>query len=122
MSSPSAASGDPSAPSDPKLPLEAAAFLAAIVQSSDDAIITNTLDSTVITWNAGAEHMFGYTAAEMVGGSITRLLPAGGLHEESELISQLVLGNAISHFETRRIRKDGSVIDISLLLNGSGEG
>ncbi|MDB6009154.1 MAG: hypothetical protein JWL65_1404 [Gammaproteobacteria bacterium] len=117
MSSPSPACGDPRASPDPKLPLEAAAFLAAIVQSSDDAIITKTLDGTVITWNAGAEHMFGYTATEMVGGSITRLLPAGGLHEESELISQLVLGNAISHFETRRIRKDGSLIDISMTLS-----
>jgi PAS domain S-box-containing protein len=117
MNSPSAASGDPCAPSDPKLPLEAAAFLAAIVQSSDDAIITKTLDGTVITWNAGAERMFGYTAAEMVGGSILRLLPAGGLHEESDLISQLVLGKAISPFETRRIRKDGSLIDISMTLS-----
>jgi PAS domain S-box-containing protein len=117
MSSPSPACGDPRASPDPKLPLEAAAFLAAIVQSSDDAIITKTLDGTVITWNAGAEHMFGYTATEMVGGSITRLLPAGGLHEESDLISQLVLGNAISHFETRRIRKDGSLIDISMTLS-----
>jgi PAS domain S-box-containing protein len=117
VSFPSAASGDPCAPSDPKLPLEAAAFLAAIVQSSDDAIITKTLDGTVITWNAGAERMFGYTAAEMVGGSILRLLPAGGLHEESDLISQLVLGKAISHFETRRIRKDGSLIDVSMTLS-----
>jgi len=117
MSSPSAVSGDPCAPSDTKLPLEAAAFLAAIVQSSDDAIITKALDGTVITWNAGAERMFGYTAAEMVGGSILRLLPAGGLHEESELISQLVLGKAISHFETRRIRKDSSLIDVSMTLS-----
>jgi PAS domain S-box-containing protein len=117
MSLPSAASGDPCAPLDPKLPLEAAAFLAAIVQSSDDAIITKALDGTVITWNAGAERMFGYTAAEMVGGSIIRLLPAGGLDEESELISQLVLGKAISHFETRRVKKDGSPIDISMTLS-----
>jgi two-component system sensor histidine kinase VicK len=90
---------------------------AAIVEQSNDAIISKTVDGTVITWNSGAEHMFGYTALEMIGGPITRLFPSDRLHEEPELTAQLRLGKKISHFETRRVHKDGASIDVSVTLS-----
>ena len=88
-----------------------------IVEYADDAIIAKTLDGNVVTWNAGAEHIFGYTASEMIGGPITRLFPADRLHEEIDLIAQLQLGKKISHFETRRLHKDGASIDVSVTLS-----
>jgi PAS domain S-box-containing protein len=90
---------------------------AAIVEHSDDAIISTTVDGTVITWNAGAELMFGYSAAEMMGRPITRILPPDRLHEEAYLIAQLELGKKISHFETRRVREDGKSVDVSVTLS-----
>ncbi len=90
---------------------------AAIVEHSDDAIISTTIDGTVMTWNAGAEVMFGYLAAEMMGQPITRILPSNRSHEESYLVAQLELGKKISHFETRRVRKDGSCVDVSVTLS-----
>ncbi len=90
---------------------------AAIVEHSDDAIISKTIDGTIITWNAGAERMFGYTAEEMTGQSITRLFPQDLLQEEAELIAKLQQGDKISHFETRRVRKDGASIDVSVTLS-----
>jgi PAS domain S-box-containing protein len=95
----------------------ASALSAAIVEHSDDAIISKTIDGTVISWNSGAEHMFGYTAEEMEDHPITRLFPLDRLHEEADLVAQLQLGNKISHFETRRIRKDGASIDVSVTLS-----
>lgn len=85
-----------------------------ITLSPDDAIIAKTCDGTVITWNSGATRIFGYTAAEMIGTSITRLFPAGRLHEEAELIAQLTQGTKISHFVTQRLRKNGSSIEVSV--------
>jgi PAS domain S-box-containing protein len=93
------------------------ALSAAIVEHSDDAIISKSLDGTVLTWNAGAARIFGYTAAEMIGGPITRLFPADRLHEEAELIAQLANGKKISHFVTQRLRKSGSSIDVSVTLS-----
>jgi PAS domain S-box-containing protein len=90
---------------------------AAIVEHSDDAIISKTVNGTVITWNSGAEHIFGYAACEMIGGPITRLFPSDRLHEETDLIAQLQLGKKISHFETRRVHKDGAYIDVSVTLS-----
>ena len=89
----------------------------AIIEHADDAIIAKMLDGTIMTWNAGAERVFGYTAAEMIGGPITRLFPPDRLHEEGELIAQLKLGKTILHFATRRIRKDGACIDVSVTLS-----
>lgn len=88
-----------------------------IVEQSDDAIISESVDGTVITWNMGAEYLFGYTAAEMRGRPITCLLPADRLHEETDLIALLQLGKKISHFETQRVRKDGVSIDVSVTLS-----
>jgi PAS domain S-box-containing protein len=90
---------------------------AAIVEHSDDAIISKTLDGTVLTWNSGAARIFGYSAAEMIGGPVTRLFPAERMHEEAELIAQLAQGKQISHFVTRRVRKNGSPIDVSVTLS-----
>ncbi len=94
----------------------ASALSAAIVEHSDDAIISKTLDGTVITWNLGAQQIFGYTAAEMIGGPILRLFPADRLTEELDLITQVVLGRGVDHFVTRRLRKDGTSIDVSVTL------
>ena len=101
---------------DPRSAAESALHIA-IVQHADDAIIANGLDGMVITWNAGAERLFGYSAAEMIGGSIARLFPPDLLHEEGDLNARLVLGKTISHLVTRRIRKDGGQIDVSLTLS-----
>jgi two-component system CheB/CheR fusion protein len=95
----------------------ASSLSAAIVEHSDDAIISKTLDGTVISWNLGARHVFGYSAQEMIGGSIMRLFPDDRRHEEAELISQIVLGKNVSHFVTRRIRKDGASIEVSVTMS-----
>jgi PAS domain S-box-containing protein len=90
---------------------------AAIIENSDDAIISKSLDGTVITWNLAAEQMFGYNALEMVGGPITRIFPPDRFHEEADLTAQIQLGKRISHFETRRVHKDGASIDVSVTLS-----
>ncbi|QYM79088.1 PAS domain S-box protein [Horticoccus luteus] len=91
--------------------------LAAIVTSSEDAIISKTLESRILTWNRGAERIFGYTEEEMIGQSITVLLPRDRLREEDHLIAQIRRGQRISSFETVRQRKDGSLVDISLSIS-----
>jgi PAS domain S-box-containing protein len=95
----------------------ASAVAAAIVEHSEDAIVSKTLDGTVISWNLGAQKIFGYTAVEMIGAPITRLFPDDRLAEEPELISRLVLGKSVDQFVTRRIRKDGASIDVSVTLS-----
>jgi diguanylate cyclase (GGDEF)-like protein/PAS domain S-box-containing protein len=90
------------------------AQLAAIVESSDDAIIGKTVDGTIVNWNVAAERIFGYRAAEVLGKSITILLPEDRLGEEPRLLERLKYGERIQHFETIRRRKDGSMIDVSL--------
>jgi PAS domain S-box-containing protein len=91
--------------------------LAAIVESSDDAIISKTLDGIITTWNAGAQRTFGYTAAEAVGHSILMLIPDDRKHEEETILSRLRRGERIDHFETVRLRKDGALVDISLSVS-----
>lgn len=93
------------------------AKLAAIVQSSDDAIISKGLDGVVTSWNEAAERIFGYTSDEMIGVSITRIIPADRLDEEPKIIRQLVRGERIDHFETERVRKDGQRISVSLTIS-----
>jgi len=92
------------------------AFLAAIVQSSDDAIIGKDLQSRVLSWNVGAERMFGYTAAEMHGQPITRLVSPDRPDEESRVIEEVKRGE-IRHFESIRIRKDGQPIEVSITIS-----
>jgi PAS domain S-box-containing protein len=76
-----------SIPAQDQRPLIESALSTAIVEHADDAIISKSVDGTVLTWNSGAEHIFGYTAAEMIGGPITRLFPVDRLHEETELVA-----------------------------------
>jgi PAS domain S-box-containing protein len=96
---------------------QAMAHLAAIVASSDDAIISKTLQDIVTSWNKGAERLFGYTADEMVGQPIVRLIPPDRHNEEPEILERLARGESIDHYETIRQRKDGSLIDISLTVS-----
>src|SRR5882724_3007362 len=92
-------------------------WLAAIVESSDDAIISKSLDGTIVSWNAGAEKIFGYSAGEAMGNPITRLIPSELAAEEPRILEKLGRGERIQHFETVRLRKDGSRIDVSLTVS-----
>jgi two-component system, cell cycle sensor histidine kinase and response regulator CckA len=96
---------------------ETAALLAAIVESSDDAIVSKTLEGKVLTWNAGAERMYGYTAAEIVGRSIYALVPERLQQDEERILGQVARGEHVHHYETVRCRKDRKEIDISLALS-----
>lgn len=98
--------------------LESARFqLAAIVDSSNDAIISKTLDGIIVSWNASAERIYGYQAEEILGKHITLLIPDDRLDEEPKIIERLKRGECIDHFETVRKRKDGTFIDISLTIS-----
>ena len=89
----------------------------AIVDSSDDAIVSKNLKGIVQSWNQGAKRIFGYSAEEMVGESITKLLPPDRLDEESHILKRLQQGERMDHFETQRRRKDGRIIDVSLTIS-----
>jgi len=93
------------------------ARLAAIVRSSDDAIVGKTAEGIITTWNAGAEAIFGYSAEEIIGQPITVLFPPDRYAEEAELIRRIRRGEAIEHYETQRLRKDGSTVHISASLS-----
>ena len=95
----------------------AAQHYAAIVESSEDAILSKDLDGVILTWNLGAERLFGYTADEAVGKSVTIIIPADRLDEEPGILAKIRSGERIHHFETVRRRKDGSLIDISLTIS-----
>ena len=96
---------------------EAQAFLAAIIASSDDAIISKDLTGVVRSWNQSAERIFGYTADEMVGKPITVLFPPDRLEEEAEILARLQRGERVDHFETIRLRKDGTPITVSVTIS-----
>jgi PAS domain S-box-containing protein len=104
---------------------EARARLAAIVESSDDAIIGQNLEGVITSWNGGAERLFGYTAQEIVGQSMTVLTPPERLDEEANSRVLLTAGEAVEHFETVRRRKDGTILDVALtsspIVDGEGE-
>jgi PAS domain S-box-containing protein len=91
--------------------------LAAVVESSDDAIITKNLDGIITSWNKGAERIFGYPAQEVIGKHITILIPQDRRSEEDKIIEQIRRGQRVEHFETVRQRKDGTRIDISLTIS-----
>ena len=92
-------------------------LLASIVESSDDAIVSKDLNGVIASWNPGAERLFGYTAEEVVGKSVTILFPADLLHEETVILERIRRGEKIEHYETVRRRKDGSLVDISLTVS-----
>jgi PAS domain S-box-containing protein len=96
---------------------DARAYLAAIVESSDDAIIAKDLDGVIQSCNASAERLFGYTAAELVGRPVRILIPAGRQSEEDDILGKIRRGERITHFETVRQHKDGRLIDISLTVS-----
>jgi len=102
----------------------AARRLAAIIESSDDAIVSKDLNGIVMSWNRSAERMFGYTAEEMIGESIRRIIPADRQGEEDQVLEQVRRGQKVDHFETLRRRKDGSLVPISLtvspIINAAG--
>ena len=93
------------------------AHLAAIVDSSDDAIVSKTLQSVILSWNKGAERLFGYSAGEAIGQPITMLLPPDRRDEEQRILERIIRGEHIEHFETVRVCKDGRRIDISLTIS-----
>jgi PAS domain S-box-containing protein len=96
---------------------EARGRLAAIVDSSDDAIVSKTLDGIVTSWNRGAERLFGYSAAEAIGQSILLIVPADRQSEEADVLRRIRGGQSVDHFETVRRRKDGTLIEISLTVS-----
>jgi PAS domain S-box-containing protein len=96
---------------------ELRALAGAIVESSDDAIVSKTLTGEVTSWNPGAERVFGYTAEEMIGRPITTVIPAELLHEEQEILAKLSRGERIEHYETQRVAKDGRRLDMSISIS-----
>jgi PAS domain S-box-containing protein len=96
---------------------EIAQRFAAIVQSTDDAILSIDLDRIIAGWNSGAERLYGYLAEDIVGQSITILIPADRLHEENTIIDRIRRGERVDHYETVRRRKDGSLVDVSLTVS-----
>jgi PAS domain S-box-containing protein len=96
---------------------QARAHLAAIVASSEDAVISKTLDGIVTSWNAAAERLFGFTAEDMIGHSILRIIPGELQHEETEILTKLRHGERIERYETTRLHKEGHRLEISLTVS-----
>jgi PAS domain S-box-containing protein len=96
---------------------KAIALLAAIIDSSEDAIISKTLEGVITSWNAGAEKLFGYTAQEAIGQPITMIIPLDRRDEETRILARLRQGQRIDHFDTVRVRKDGTKLEISLTIS-----
>jgi len=92
-------------------------LLAAIVESSEDAVVSKTLNGIVTSWNTAAERLFGFSADEMIGQSITRVIPQELLHEEEEILSKLRKGERIDRYETVRVTKEGRRLEISLTIS-----
>lgn len=104
-------------PTNPFPDAAANAFLASIVESSDDAIVSKDLNGTITSWNRGAELLFGYSAEEMIGESILRLIPPDRVAEEEHILARLRRAEKVDHFETVRRRKDGSMVDVSVTVS-----
>ncbi|HEY0083211.1 MAG TPA: PAS domain S-box protein [Pyrinomonadaceae bacterium] len=95
----------------------ASAWLNAIIESADDAIVSKTLDGIITSWNDGASRIFGYTAEEAVGKPVVMLIPPDHQDEEPNILSRIRRGERIEHYETVRLRKDGTLVDISLTVS-----
>jgi PAS domain S-box-containing protein len=96
---------------------DASGHLAAIISSSDDAIVSKTLEGIVVTWNGAAERLFGYTAEEAIGRHISLIIPHDRLDEETYVMGRIRAGLSVEHYETVRRRKDGALVDISLTVS-----
>jgi PAS domain S-box-containing protein len=96
---------------------KAIGLLASIVDSSDDAIVSKTLEGVITSWNKGAERLFGYTAKEAIGQPISMIIPLDRRDEETRILARLRQGQPIDHFDTVRLRKDGTKLDISLSIS-----
>ena len=97
--------------------IDTARLLSAIVDSSDDAIVSKDLNGIVTSWNRAAQKMFGWTAAEMIGQSIRRIIPQNRMHEEDHVLASIRRGERVDHFETEREHKDGTLVAISLTVS-----
>lgn len=105
---------DPTGPPPTQKPLQ---LLSAIVSSSDDAIVSKKLDGIVTSWNRAAERIFGYSAEEMIGQSIRKIIPPHLHPDEDRILSTIARGERIDHFETVRVTKSGETIDVSLTVS-----
>ena len=114
LHSPASSAADLSPETDASLQSQ---WLAAIVEGSDDAIISKTMGGMVNYWNAAATRIFGFTAKEMIGAPITRIIPDELQGEEAEILAKLARGERIDHFETVRLRKDGRQVAVSLAVS-----
>ena len=92
-------------------------WLSAVIESADDAIISKTLGGIITSWNRGAERIFGYTSDEIVGKPVTLLIPPDHIDEEPTILARIKAGERIDHYETVRVAKDGSLVDISLTVS-----
>jgi len=114
--SPSTPKGDSAFPSvDPRI--EAQARLAAIIESSDDAIVSKTLQGVITSWNKGAQRIFGWAADEVIGRNITIIIPDDRLEEEPKILARIGAGERVDHFETIRKTKDGTLINVSVTIS-----
>src|SRR5690349_3577650 len=96
---------------------ELQARLAAIVATSDDAIVSKSLDGIVQSWNHAAERIFGWKAEEIIGKSITTIIPHERINEETDILSRIRRGERVDHFETVRVRKDGKPLHVSVTIS-----
>src|SRR6478609_3170052 len=97
--------------------MDSKAWLAAIVESSDDAIISKDLDGTITSWNGGAARIFGYDADEMIGESILKVIPLDRQHEEQTILARVRAGESVKQYETIRRTKDGRELHVSLTIS-----
>jgi two-component system cell cycle sensor histidine kinase/response regulator CckA len=96
---------------------EGAAQLASIVQSSHDAVVGKTLDQVITSWNPGAERLYGYAAAQVMGRHVETLIPAGDREQETEAVAAVVRGERVDPYLTRRLRRDGTTVEVSLTMS-----
>ncbi|QNG43448.1 PAS domain S-box protein [Sphingobium yanoikuyae] len=103
--------------SDPHFSADTAAWLAAIVEDSTDAILSKTLDGTITSWNAGAERLFGYSREQAIGRPISLIVPEDRLHEEADIVARLRLGDRIGRFETVRRTRQGISVHVEVTIS-----
>ena len=114
--SPTAAASSSTSPSGAR-PTRSAALLAAVVESTEDAVITKSLDGDILSWNAGAKAMLGYTAEDVVGRSVNMIIPDDRREEELDILERVKRAERVEPFETQRVARDGRVIDVSLTVS-----